>query len=65
MICNEIAREKKRIFFARVNIKFLITEKIQKEMKVKALFVHGVVTYQLILALQWLQMMTVPWSFTP
>ena len=52
MICNEIARVKKRIFFARVNIKFLITEKIQKEMKVKALFVHGVVTYQLILALQ-------------
>ena len=50
MICNEIAREKKRIFSARVNIKFLITEKIQKKMKV--LFVHGVVTYQRILALQ-------------
>ena len=30
----------------------------------KVLSVHGVGTYQRILALQWLPMMTVPWSFT-
>ena len=34
-------------------------------MKVRVLFVHGVGMYQRILALQWLPMMTVPWSFTP
>ena len=34
-------------------------------MKPRVLSVHGVGTYQRILALQWLPMMTVPWSFTP
>ena len=42
----------------------LITAKIQKVMIVRVLSVHGVGTYQRILALQWLPMMTVPWSFT-